>query len=102
VKHGDNFMIGNMPVEVIATPGHARGHVCYHLPEQKVLLGGDLILGHAIGRVDLPGGDLPTLLDSLRRVMQLPDDTVLLPGHGEPSTLADERRLNPYVRQALG
>ena len=98
---GDVLAIGSLRVEVVATPGHAPGHVCFHLPAEKVLIGGDLILMHAIGRTDLPGGDLPTLMASLRRVMALPDDTALLPGHGPPTTLAEERRVNPYVAEAL-
>lgn len=101
LEDGQVLHIGNIPVEVLHTPGHSPGHVCFYLPKHGVLIGGDLILMHAIGRVDLPGGDLPTLLNSLRRVMQLPPETTILAGHGGASTLAEERRLNPYVAEAL-
>ena len=102
VEDGQKLSIGNLKVDVIHTPGHAPGHVMFHLPEQKVLVGGDLIIGGAVGRTDLPDSDEGQLNDSIRRVMALPPETQLLPGHGRPGTLADERESNPYVRAALG
>jgi hydroxyacylglutathione hydrolase len=93
--------IGGMEVRVIHTPGHAPGHVMYYLVKEKILVGGDLIIMGAVGRTDLPDSDFGALQESIRRVMQLPDDTQLLPGHGDPSTLGDERRDNLYVREAL-
>jgi len=101
VEDGQQLKIGALEVEVLHTPGHAPGHVVYHLPREKVLVGGDLIIGGAIGRTDLPGAEGRVLAQSVRRIMQLPDDTRLLPGHGEPSTLGDERRENPYVQMIL-
>ena len=98
---GDRLKIGSIDVEVIHTPGHAPGHVCFHQPGEETLVGGDLIIGGAVGRTDLPGSDPAALAESVRRVMALPDATRLLPGHGEPSTLGDERRRNPYVRHML-
>ncbi|MEM6315558.1 MAG: MBL fold metallo-hydrolase, partial [Planctomycetota bacterium] len=98
---GDRLHIGSIPVDVIHTPGHAPGHVCFHLPDHDVLIGGDLILMNAIGRTDLPGGDEATLMRSLRRIMQLPDETQLLPGHGTADTLGRERQVNPFVAAAL-
>jgi glyoxylase-like metal-dependent hydrolase (beta-lactamase superfamily II) len=73
----------------------------FHLPSEKVLVGGDLIIGGAIGRTDLPGADARVLAESVRKVMKLRDETRLLPGHGAPSTLGDERRDNPYVQMIL-
>jgi hydroxyacylglutathione hydrolase len=101
VEDGQKLRLGTLDVEVLHTPGHAPGHVMYHFPQQKVLIGGDLILMHGVGRTDLPDSDHAALLASLRKVMALPPDTNLLPGHGPPSTLADERENNPYVQQAL-
>lgn len=101
VVDGERLHIGTIPVDVIHTPGHAPGHVCYHFPDQNVLIGGDLILMNAIGRTDLPGGDEAILMASLRRVMQLPDETHLLAGHGDADTLGHERDVNPYVAAAL-
>jgi hydroxyacylglutathione hydrolase len=73
----------------------------YHFPRERVLIGGDLILMRSVGRTDLPDSDHAALMASLRKVMALPPDTRLLPGHGPPSTLAEEREENPYVQEAL-
>jgi glyoxylase-like metal-dependent hydrolase (beta-lactamase superfamily II) len=102
LEDGQQLKIGSINVQVIFTPGHAPGHVCFYLPEQKTLVGGDLIIMGAVGRTDLPDSDEAALFDSLRKVMGLPGDTQLLPGHGRPSTLAQERRSNPFVKYALG
>lgn len=101
VEDGQELRIGSIPVRVIHTPGHAPGHVMYHLPEQNVLVGGDLIIGGSVGRTDLPDSDFGQLEESIRKVMKLPPGTVLLPGHGDSSTLADEARTNPYVIEAM-
>jgi glyoxylase-like metal-dependent hydrolase (beta-lactamase superfamily II) len=101
VNDGDELRIGTLRVQVLHTPGHAAGHVMYHLPDQKLLVGGDLIIGGSVGRTDLPGSDPAKLAESIRRIMQLPDETHLLPGHGSPSTLGEERRNNPYVQAIL-
>jgi glyoxylase-like metal-dependent hydrolase (beta-lactamase superfamily II) len=101
VEDGQTLAIGNLRVEVIFTPGHSPGHVMYHLPEEKILIGGDLIIGGSVGRTDLPDSDHAELQRSIRRAMQLPADTRLLPGHGEVSTLELERITNPFVQEAL-
>lgn len=102
VEDGQRLKLGAIDVEVIHTPGHAPGHVMYYFPAEKVLVGGDLIICGAVGRTDLPDSDPAALDASIRRVMQLPDETQLLPGHCSASTLGDERRTNSYVQQALG
>ena len=101
VTDNQTLTLGSHPVTVIHTPGHAPGHVMYHFPDDKLLVGGDLIIMGAVGRTDLPDSDEKQLFGSIRRIMQLPGDTNLLPGHGQPSTLADERASNPYVQMAL-
>lgn len=101
LEDGQVLHIGSIEVRVILTPGHAPGHVVYHLPEEHVLVGGDLIICNAVGRTDLPGCSGSKLFDSIRKVMTLPDDTRLLPGHCEPSTLGNERQTNPFVQAAL-
>jgi glyoxylase-like metal-dependent hydrolase (beta-lactamase superfamily II) len=101
VTDGQRLKIGDLDVDVIHTPGHAPGHVMYHFPKEKVLVGGDLIIMGAVGRTDLPDSDSAALDKSIRRVMRLPGDTRLLPGHGSPGTLADERHTNPFVQDAL-
>ena len=102
VEDGQRLAIGSLAVEVIHTPGHAPGHVMYHLPEQRALVGGDLIICGAVGRTDFPDSDHAALNESIRRVMHLPADTQLLPGHCGPTTLGEEREQNPYVAEALG
>ena len=102
VEDGQLLRLGAIEFEVLHTPGHAPGHVMYHAPRERLLVGGDLIIGGSVGRTDLPGADSAAMEASVRRVMQLPDETRLLPGHGAPDTLGDERQSNPYVRQILG
>lgn len=101
VDNGQKLKIGSIEVEVLHTPGHSPGHVMYHLPSHKVLVGGDLIICGAVGRIDFPDSNPAALDASIRRVMKLPPDTKLLPGHCDPRTLAEERETNPYVQQAL-
>lgn len=101
VDDGQKLKIGSIDVEVIHTPGHSPGHVMYHLPTEKVLIGGDLIICGAVGRTDFPDSDPAALNASIRRVMKLPGETRLLPGHCEPSTLSAELETNPYVQQAV-
>jgi glyoxylase-like metal-dependent hydrolase (beta-lactamase superfamily II) len=101
VEDGQKLRIGSIDLEVIHTPGHSPGHVSYHFPHEKILIGGDLIIMGAVGRTDLPDSDPAQLNVSLRRIMALDDQTQLLGGHGQPSLLADERRGNVYVQMAL-
>jgi hydroxyacylglutathione hydrolase len=101
VADNQKLKIGAIEVTVIHTPGHSPGHVSYYLPEPKVLIGGDLIIGGSVGRTDLPDSDHEQLEASIRRVMQLPPSTRLLGGHGDPTTLGQERQENPFVQQAL-
>lgn len=102
VEEGQKLTIGPLKLEVLYTPGHAPGHVGYHFPDEKVLVGGDLIIGGSIGRTDLPDSNHAQLEESIRRIMKLPDETRLLPGHGQPCTLGYERQTNPYVQEILG
>lgn len=99
---GQSLRIGRLQCEVIHTPGHAPGHVAFHFAEQDVLIGGDLIIMNAVGRTDLPDSDPRALDASIRRIMALPPQTHLLPGHGQPSTLGQERETNVYVMEAMG
>jgi glyoxylase-like metal-dependent hydrolase (beta-lactamase superfamily II) len=101
VGDGQTLKLGSMEVQVIHTPGHAPGHVMFYFPKEQVLVGGDLIIGGSVGRTDLPDSSYEQLQQSIRRVMKLPPETQLLPGHGGPSTLAEELRDNPYVREAI-
>jgi glyoxylase-like metal-dependent hydrolase (beta-lactamase superfamily II) len=102
IEDGEQLKIGSLPVTVIHTPGHAPGHVMYHFPNEKLLVGGDLIICGAVGRTDLPDSDEAQLARSIEKIMRLPHDTRLLPGHCNPTTLAEERQSNPCVRAVLG
>jgi hydroxyacylglutathione hydrolase len=98
---GQQLHIGSMTVNVIHTPGHSPGHVMFHLPDEGVLVGGDLIIMGAVGRTDFPDCSFDDLCTSIRRVMQLPGPTHLLPGHGHPSTLEHELQTNEHVQMAI-
>lgn len=84
-------------VTVIPTPGHTPGGVCYYFPLEKLLLSGDTLFAGSVGRTDLPGGSMPTLLTSLSCLTKLPDDTLVIPGHGPYTTIAQEKACNPYL-----
>lgn len=96
---GDKLTVGPITLEVIATPGHTPGGVCFYDAADGVLFSGDSLFRHEIGRCDLPGGDLHALVSSLKaRILPLPDEVKVLPGHGDATTVGEERRLNPYLR----
>ena len=101
VTDGQILKIGSMEVQVIHTPGHAPGHVCYYLQSEKTLVGGDLIIGGSVGRTDLPDSNHLHMEASLRKIMALPPETRLLGGHGEATTLAEERQHNYFLRDFL-
>ncbi|MFC2036690.1 MBL fold metallo-hydrolase [Chloroflexota bacterium] len=96
---GDELNIGQLHFKVLHTPGHTPGHVCFYEPDQGVLFDGDVLFYQGIGRTDLPGGSWPQLLDSIQRVIfALPDETVVYSGHGQATTVGQERQLNPWLR----
>jgi glyoxylase-like metal-dependent hydrolase (beta-lactamase superfamily II) len=96
LEDGDRVEVGDLCLEVLSTPGHTRGGLSFYTP--GYLFCGDLIFQGSIGRTDLKGGSLQTLLSSVReKVWDLPDDTLILPGHGPETTLGRERRSNPFL-----
>ncbi len=95
---GDIVQVGSIELTVMHTPGHAPGHVCLWAREHGVVFGGDLLFRGSIGRTDLPGSDPRAMVASLQRILTLPDDTLVLPGHMEPTTIGRERRHNPFLR----
>jgi glyoxylase-like metal-dependent hydrolase (beta-lactamase superfamily II) len=101
VTDNQKLKLGSLDVVVIHTPGHSPGHVVYHFPKEKVLVGGDLIIGGSIGRTDLPDSNHEQMEASVRKVMGLPAETRLLGGHGDATTLEEERQTNPFVQEIL-
>ncbi|MDX6426697.1 MAG: hydroxyacylglutathione hydrolase [Gaiellaceae bacterium] len=98
VSGGDEITVAGIVFAVIAVPGHSRGHVAFHSGAE--LFAGDLLFAGSVGRVDLPGGDWETLLDSLRSLFaRFPAETIVYPGHGPVTTLGHELQTNPFLRE---
>ena len=93
-----NLQPSTFNLEVIETPGHTPGGVCYYFPKDKLLLSGDTLFAGSVGRTDLPGGDMATLMDSLQKLTALPDDTLVIPGHGMHTRIALEKSGNPFLQ----
>ena len=92
----DVFKIGSIEFEVITTPGHTSGGVCYYA--ENCLFCGDTLFNGSIGRTDLPGGDYKTLLESIdKKLLCLPDDIKCYPGHGPVTTIGTEKKFNPFI-----
>jgi len=99
LAHGENLSAGSLSANVLHTPGHSEGSVCLYFPAEKLLIAGDTLFAGSIGRTDLPGGSFEKIMRSLhQRVLALPDDTVVIPGHGPKTTVGDEREGNPYLK----
>ncbi|MFZ1939956.1 MAG: MBL fold metallo-hydrolase [Terracidiphilus sp.] len=98
----DGLVVGlaRFPAQVIHTPGHTQGSVCLHFAPLKLLVAGDTLFAGSIGRTDLPGGNFDQIIRSIRsKVLALPDETQVLPGHGPATTIGDERESNPFLQQ---
>ena len=97
---GDEVEAAGMKFKVLATPGHTPGGCCYYCQEAGVLFSGDTLFAGSVGRTDFPGGSFQTLLRSLAdKIMPLPGDVRVCPGHQEETTVEEERRCNPYLRR---
>jgi len=95
---GEAFSVGQLRCQVRVTPGHSPGGCCLYFEEQAVVLVGDTLFAGSIGRSDLPGGDMDTLLDSIRQtLLPLDDSTVVYSGHGPATTIGVERQANPFL-----
>jgi len=96
LKDGDSFKVGEETIRVLHTPGHSPGSIS--LAGEGYVLTGDALFNQSIGRTDLPGGDLNTLIHSIReKLFKLDDDTTVYPGHGPETTIGDEKLANPFV-----
>ncbi len=100
VSGGERLELAGMDIDVSFTPGHSPGHVTYAIPAGAALLSGDVLFQGSVGRVDLPGGDWPTLLQSIDSLIAAyPDETTVYPGHMGVTTLGRERATNPFLRE---
>ena len=98
INDGDKIQVGKSVLEVISVPGHSKGSIALYAPKEGYLFSGDALFQGSIGRTDLPGGDYRELMHSLKdKVLSLPDQTVVFPGHGPSTTIRDEKRSNPFL-----
>jgi glyoxylase-like metal-dependent hydrolase (beta-lactamase superfamily II) len=99
LEEGQSVRCGDSALTVLHTPGHTPGSVCFRMEgDRPLLFSGDTLFRRSIGRTDLWGGSTPQILSSIRsRLLKLPGDLKVLPGHGEETTIAEEARLNPFV-----
>ncbi|WP_293443648.1 MBL fold metallo-hydrolase [Persephonella sp.] len=97
LKEGDIISFGRFNLRVIETPGHTPGSVCFYDQENGFVITGDTLFKGSIGRTDLPGGDMKQMENSLKKLMELPDDTDVIPGHGDPTKVGIEKKTNPYI-----
>lgn len=98
LKGGETLNIGGMEIQVIATPGHTPGGTCYYFEKESTLLSGDTMFRCSWGRTDFPGGDAAALMKSIReKLLPLPEETKVFPGHESPTTIETERRMHGYL-----
>jgi glyoxylase-like metal-dependent hydrolase (beta-lactamase superfamily II) len=98
-REGDVLRAGALEAHVLHTPGHTPGSLSLFLPLEKKLIAGDTLFRGSVGRTDLPGGDPRLIADSIRsKLYSLPEDTVVIPGHGDETSIGREKRSNPFVR----
>lgn len=96
VKEKDELSLADFKWNVLETPGHTAGSVCYYIPSEQVLFSGDTLFAGSLGRTDLPTGDQKAIVSSIReKLLPLPEETKVFPGHGEGTTIGRERRYNP-------
>mgnify|MGYP000971974934 CR=1 FL=1 len=98
INNGDIIEFGNIKLNVIHTPGHSKGSICLYNEKKKVLFSGDTLFAGSIGRTDFPGGSYKTIIKNIKeKLLILPDETVVYPGHDIMTTIEYEKKNNPYV-----
>ncbi len=103
IAEGDTLSLGQDKMKVLFVPGHAPGHIALHCAEQQFVISGDVLFKQSIGRTDLPGGDSNTLLRSIREQLFILGDAVkVYCGHGPETTIGEEKRSNPFLRDPKG
>ena len=100
LTHGKLVKVGGVIGTVLSTPGHTQGSLCIHFPDQNLLLAGDTLFAGTVGRTDLPGGNSSQLLQSIQEhLVVLPETTIVVPGHGEETTIGAELETNPFLQR---
>ena len=98
-RNAPRFALGPATFQIIETPGHTQGSISLFVPEENKLIAGDTLFRDSVGRTDLPGGDGQQILRSIHdKLLTLPDDAVVIPGHGAQTTIGRERERNPFLR----
>lgn len=100
LREGQTLTVGKVSFQVLHLPGHTPGHIALYFESvdgSKHLFSGDVLFAGSVGRTDLPGGNWEQLQSSLKRLMSLPDETIVYPGHGRQTTIGEERQYNPFV-----
>lgn len=98
VEDGEEIQLGVNKLKILHTPGHAQGSICIYCEAENFVITGDVLFNGSIGRTDLPGGNTETLLNSIaKKLLVLPAETKVYPGHGPTTTIGDEKRNNPYL-----
>ncbi|MGH9517271.1 MAG: MBL fold metallo-hydrolase [Terriglobales bacterium] len=96
----DTVTVGSLTASVMHTPGHTEGSICLYFPSEKKLIAGDTLFAGSIGRTDLPGGSFDKIMRSLHdKVLALPDETAVVPGHGPLTSIGAEREVNPFLKK---
>jgi glyoxylase-like metal-dependent hydrolase (beta-lactamase superfamily II) len=100
VSGGERLELAGFEIDVVSTPGHSPGHVTYSIESEAALFSGDVLFQGSVGRTDLPGGDWPTLLESIQTLVdRYPEQTTVYPGHMGITTLGAERASNPFLTE---
>ena len=98
ITTGDKLQTGGLVADVMHTPGHTEGSICLYFAAQDMLIAGDTLFAGSIGRTDLPGGSYKKIIESLHGpILALPDETIVVPGHGPVTTIGEERASNPFL-----
>ncbi len=98
IRDGEEITVAGISCQLLATPGHTKGSCCYYFEKDKLLISGDTLFQESVGRTDLPTGSMSSLVRSVReKLMILPEDVKVYPGHGESTTIGHEKELNPFL-----
>jgi hydroxyacylglutathione hydrolase len=102
IGEGETLEIGDLRLRPLYTPGHAPGHLAFYIEDEGLVLSGDALFAGSVGRVDLPGGSMEVLMRSIEeRLMTLPDETIVYPGHGPQTEIGSERATNPFLQGGM-